>query len=101
MSFSQVFVDWFDIGQSGFFEDLNYAKFFLAIVCIFYDMVFLGQHYILYKANDKRNRGEYVTPEINDKRNKNYRGNSLESEPNTKGMFLFDGFLFMGFRKFG
>ena len=39
-----------------FCDGLNIAKFVLSIVSIFFDLIFMFQHYILY--NPKRNKNQ-------------------------------------------
>ncbi len=34
---------------------LNVTKLFLAILTIFYDIIFVFQHYVLYRNNNKNN----------------------------------------------
>ena len=58
LSFIQIFIDWADSGATTQFTGgLNIAKFLLAIVCIFFDLIFLFQHYVLYNPRKYKNNG--------------------------------------------
>lgn len=62
LSFMQIFIDWAAAGAtSQFTGGLNIAKFLLAVVSIFFDLIFLFQHYVLY--NPKRLKAERDSPE--------------------------------------
>lgn len=50
----QVIVDHYDVNSgAGFWEDLNYGKFFLNLVSALCCLVFFFQHYVVYAENNR------------------------------------------------
>ena len=53
-SFLQIFIDWINKGSTGSFTGgLNMAKFLLSIISMFFDVIFMLQHYCLYGSSVK------------------------------------------------
>jgi len=67
LSFFQIFLDWINTGNTSAFGDgLNVAKFLLSIISIFFDVIFMLQHYCLYGGAKKdRKTEESLTSPIN------------------------------------
>ena len=66
LSFIQIFVDWADSGNTSQFSGgLNVAKFLLGIISMFYDIIFMIQHYVCYRdhkslRNHRRKTGSFI-----------------------------------------
>lgn len=55
LSFIQIFVDWADSGNTSQFSGgLNVAKFLLGIISMFYDIIFMMQHYVCYRDHKSK-----------------------------------------------
>jgi len=55
LSFIQIFMDWINTGNTSQFSGgLNVAKFLLGIISMFFDVIFMVQHFCLYGGNKKR-----------------------------------------------
>jgi cystinosin len=62
-SFAQNIVDTINggdaIGTGGKTPTLNIAKFALSVISVFFDIIFMTQHYILYRKTGKENEKRY------------------------------------------
>ncbi len=51
LAFLQIFVDYYNRGTSDpFFAKINFSKFLLGIVSVAFDVIFMIQHFVLYKG---------------------------------------------------
>ena len=64
LSLLQIFVDYLDTNTtSQFSSNLNFAKFLLGLVTIGFDMIFIFQHYVLYRRTGAEPGIEYAKVE--------------------------------------
>lgn len=69
LSLLQIVIDWYIYETVGFFDELNYAKFLLSNVCIFYALIFLAQHYVIYNNYEVQRNNELSIEDVNKQNN--------------------------------
>ena len=81
LSFIQIFIDWFASGNTEQFSGgLNVAKFLLGIISMFFDVLFMVQHYCIYtdwkKDKDSRRSSIILPKKGSSLLDTNYDGNN-------------------------